>query len=277
MQTRTRIRRFKMGVQTLFGLRKLGIFIPYRYADSLPDAPGVYQEIEALMAERRGAFDEVLERIDEYAGPLAVLEGPPPEPRWAQDWFPRLDAAAAYSLVRSSPPKRILEVGSGHSTRFLARALKDAGADAEHLCIDPAPRAALLCLPVTWRNEVLSEDHLPLFAELEAGDVAMFDSSHLLLEGSDVDIQLNRILPGLKPGVLVHIHDVFLPDPYPVDWKWRGYAEQSGLGGWIAGRGAEIVFASRYAATRMGAEQRPATAALPTTGAPSSSLWLRRL
>jgi len=266
-----------MGLQTILGLRRRGVFIPYRYADSLPETPGVYRQIEALMAARRDAFEGVLARIDALTDQLASLEGPPPEPRWRQDWFPRLDAAAAYALVRSAPPARIVEVGSGHSTRFLARALKDAGAAAEHLCIDPAPRAALLTLPVTWRKEVLSEAHLPLFEALEPGDVAMFDSSHLLIEGSDVDIQLNRILPALRPGVLVHIHDVFLPDPYPADWTWRGYAEQSGLGGWIAGKGAELVFASRFAATRMGAEDRPAIARLPTTGAPSSSLWLRRL
>lgn len=266
-----------MGMQTVLGLRPRGVFIPYRYADSLPEAPGVYREIESLMAARRGAFEEVLTTIDGFSEVLAALAGPPPEPRWAQDWFPRLDAAAAYALIRSAPPKRIIEVGSGHSTRFLSRALKDANATAGHLCIDPAPRAALLDLPVTWRNEVLAESHLPLFAGLEAGDVAMFDSSHLLIEGSDVDIQLNRILPALKRGVLVHIHDVFLPDPYPADWKWRRYAEQSGLGGWIAGKGAEIVFASRFAATRMATEERLAIAALPTTGAPSSSLWLRRL
>ncbi len=266
-----------MGVETVFGLRRQGIFIPYRYAESLPDAPGRYAELELVMDARRNAFEQVLTQIDRFGDALATLEGPPPEPRWRQDWFPRLDAAAAYTLVRSAPPKRVIEVGSGHSTRFLARALEDAGAASDHLCIDPAPRAALLDLSVTWRNEVLTEDHLPLFAELEAGDVAIFDSSHILAEGSDVDIQLNRVLPALKPGVLVHIHDVFLPDPYPADWKWRGYAEQSGLGGWIAGKGAEIVFSSRYAATRMGAEERPAIEALPTTGAPSSSLWLRRL
>lgn len=266
-----------MGLQTVLGFRRRGLFIPYRYADSLPERLGPYAEIEALMAERRDAFDEVLAQIEAYGADLAALEGPPPEPRWAQDWYPRLDAAATYTITRSSPPKRIIEVGSGHSTRFLVRALKDAGAEAEHLCIDPAPRAALLNLPVAWRNEVLADRHLPLFSALEAGDIAMFDSSHILAEGSDVDIQLNRILPALKPGVLVHIHDIFLPDPYPADWKWRGYAEQSGLGGWLAGKGAEVVFACRYASTRMQAEERPSIAALPTTGAPSSSLWLRRL
>ncbi len=274
---RIRMRKRLMGLQTVLGLRRRGLFIPYRYAESLPDMPGPYAEIEALLAERRPAFDQVLDLIDVYGADLAALEGPPPEPRWAQDWYPRLDAAAAYALARSAPPKRVIEVGSGHSTRFLARALKDSGAAATHLCIDPAPRAALLDLPVDWRNEVLSETHLPLFSALEPGDIAMFDSSHILAEGSDVDIQLNRILPALKPGVLVHIHDVFLPDPYPRDWKWRGYAEQSGLGGWIAGMGAEVVFASRFASTRMKAEDRPAIATLPSTGAPSSSLWLRRL
>ena len=54
---------------------------------------------------------------------LAIGAAPPPAPRWNQDWFPRLDAAAAYATVRSLKPRRIVEVGSGHSTRFHARAI----------------------------------------------------------------------------------------------------------------------------------------------------------
>ncbi|MFX7914564.1 class I SAM-dependent methyltransferase, partial [Acinetobacter baumannii] len=76
-----------------------------------------------------------------------------------------------------------------------------------------------------------------VFAALAAGDVLFIDSSHVLMPGSDVDLLFNQVLPRLKPGVLVHIHDIFLPDDYPASWGWRGYNEQQGVacllqGGW---------------------------------------------
>jgi hypothetical protein len=161
---------------------------------------------------------------------------------------------------------------------MLARAAADAGAGTEITCIDPAPRAALRGLGVAWRERVLSPADLPLFEALEAGDIAFFDSSHILWPGSDVDITLNRIMPALAHGVLVHVHDVLLPDPYPPEWTWRGYTEQLGLGGWILGRACAPVFASHYALTRMDADMRPGLAALPLPeGALETSLWLRRL
>jgi predicted O-methyltransferase YrrM len=219
----------------------------------------------------------VLDGIDAHAGRLAGLKGPPPEPRWDQSWFPRLDGAAAYALVRRARPRRIVEVGSGHSTRMLARAAADAGGGTRITCIDPAPRAVLRGLGVDWRERVLGADDLPLFEALGPGDIAFFDSSHILWPGSDVDMILNRILPLLAPGVLVHVHDVLLPDPYPSAWAWRGYTEQLGLAGWILGGAFRPVFASHYALTRMDADTRPAIAALPLPGgALETSLWLGR-
>ncbi|MBE9558941.1 MAG: class I SAM-dependent methyltransferase, partial [Proteobacteria bacterium] len=76
-------------------------------------------------------------------------------------------------------------------------------------------------------------------------------SSHILMPGTDVDMLLNRILPSLPAGVYVHIHDIFLPDPYPADWEWRGYNEQQGAASLITGGGWNVEFASHYAVTRM--------------------------
>jgi hypothetical protein len=130
---------------------------------------------------------------------------------------------------------------------------------------------------VEWRARVLGPDDVGLFEALKEGDIAFFDSSHLLWPGSDVDTIVNRILPVLRRGVLVHIHDVTLPDPYPAAWAWRGYTEQHALAGWILGGAYESVFASHYAVTRMGADARPAVSALPLPdGALETSLWLRR-
>lgn len=273
-------RTLRMGLATVLGLARQGFFIPYRHAASVPrpPEPGAtgYPAAERLFAAHRADFEAVLDRIDAHADALSAIAGPAPEPRWDQDWFPRLDAAAAYALVRDRRPARIVEVGSGHSTRFMARAARDAGLATRILCIDPAPRARL---PegVEHRAALLSPDMTGLFAALEPGDVAFFDSSHILVPHGDVDLILNHILPVLAPGVLVHVHDVFLPDPYPAGWGWRGYAEQNGLGGWLLGGAFRPVFASAYALSRMGAARRPAVARLPLVpGAVESSLWMEK-
>jgi len=84
----------------------------------------------------------VLGWIEDLAPELeAIGADRPPQPRWDQDWFPRLDAAAAYAIVRKTQPRRIVEVGSGHSTRFLARAVADGKLETEITAIDPQPRA----------------------------------------------------------------------------------------------------------------------------------------
>lgn len=265
-----KLRRLRMGLQTVLNVRKQGFFIPYRYAETVPE-PGAYPMHEMLFKQAEPAFQEVLDSMETCAGALEALKGPAPAPRWKQDWFPRADGAAAYAIVAARKPGRIVEVGSGHSTRFMAAA---AGRETQIICIDPEPRAKFGDLPVNWLRGVLDESHLPLFQTLEPGDIAFFDSSHLLVPGCDVDIILNRILPMLRPGVLVHIHDILLPDPYPDQWAWRGYAEQNGLGGWLLAGGLRPVFSSHYAVTRMKAAETGVLSRLPMPrDAIETSLW----
>ncbi|WP_340107781.1 class I SAM-dependent methyltransferase [Pikeienuella sp. HZG-20] len=263
----------KMAERTLSGAAREGFFIPYRHADAVAP-PGPYPAFEALFAAAEGEFRTILAEIERRGAALAALDGPPPRPRWGQDWFPRADGAAAYAIVAARRPARIIEVGSGHSTRFMAEAARAEGTGARITCIDPAPRAALGDLPVEWVGALLSERHLPLFEALAPGDVAFFDSSHVLVPGSDVDMILNRILPALRPGVLVHFHDILLPDPYPETWEWRGYAEQNGFGPWLLSGGMRPLFSSRYAVTRMRAAETGALSRLPLhAGAVETSLW----
>ncbi len=263
-----------MSLSTLAG-RPRGFFSPYRYAATVR-APSPYPELEAVFAAAEPRMREVGQSIAAGGAALAALDGPPPVPRWGQSWFPRLDGAAAAAMVWRHRPARIVEVGSGHSTRMLAWAARERGLETTITCLDPEPRADISQLGVTLHRRVLAESDVALFAALEPGDIAFFDSSHLLWPGSDVDMLLNRILPALKPGVVVHVHDILLPDPYPAEWAWRGYTEQNGLSGWLCG-GAEILFSSHYARTRLGAADWPGVAALPLPdGAMETSLWLRK-
>ncbi len=263
-----------MALATAAG-RPQGFFSPYRYAQKV--RPTGYPELAPVFAAAEPEMGRLLDRIDALGDRLASFRGPAPEPRWDQSWFPRLDGAATYAVMADHPPERIVEVGSGHSTRMLARAAADLGG-AEITCLDPAPRAALAGLPVTWERRVMDETDLGRFAALQPGDIAFFDSSHLLWPGSDVDLILNRILPQLAVGVRVHLHDVFLPDAYPEAWAWRGYTEQTGLGGWLAGGGVRILFSSHWAVTRMAAGERDGLCALPLLeDARETSLWLERV
>jgi predicted O-methyltransferase YrrM len=215
----------------------------------------------------------VLASIESYSAELEARgKDAPPAPRWNQDWFPRLDAAAAYAMVRTLRPKRIVEVGSGHSTRFLARAVADGGLDTRIIAIDPAPRASIEGLKVRWLKQPAQATEPALFAGLEERDILFIDSSHQLKRGSDVEFLLQKALPRLAKGVRVHFHDIFLPEPYPLAWAWRRYNEQDAVGPLI-GHGYAMEFSSRQVPKLNGVLKR-----LPfPPGAIESSLWLRKL
>ena len=183
----------------------------------------------------------------------------------------------AYALVRRHRPARIVEVGSGHSTRFLARAVADGNLATEILAIDPEPRAVLRGLGVTSLAQTVPNCGLEPFQGLASGDLLFIDSSHILMPGTDVDFLLNEVLPVLPAGVLLHLHDIFLPDDYPASWGWRGYNEQSAVAALLDGRW-EVLFASRYVATRLVDRlEAGVVAQLPLLpGAFETSLWLRR-
>lgn len=279
---RTSLRRMGLGLATVTGMARRGFFIPYRYADTLP-GPGArtpYEAIERLFHDHAAVFAATLSKAGEFAGDLQAIgaDDPAPGPRWNQDWFPRMDAAIAYSMVRAAEPSRIVEVGSGHSTRFMAHAIGDGRLVTHLTAIDPAPRAAIDTLEIDIVREPVHRADPSVFAALKPGDILFIDSSHIAMPGSDVDLLFNRVLPELPAGVLVHIHDIFLPDDYPASWDWRGYNEQLAVLPLLTSGAWQPLFSSRYMATR----QAETLAASPVgglpmpTGAMETSLWLQR-
>jgi len=146
---------------------------------------------------------------------------------WQNNYLPGLDLVVLYTLVRDIKPKRILEIGGGHSTAVMRKAIKDGLLNAKITCIDPKPRRQLNQLAdqlIPQSLEKLS-DFKP-FSLLEQGDILFFDGSHLALPNSDVTVFFMEILPFLAPGVVVQIHDIYLPFDYPEDMVKRGYNEQ---------------------------------------------------
>jgi len=268
-------RRLRLGLATLAGLKR-GFFIPYRHAASVD--PQGYPALEPVFAAALPEFLEVLGAMEAYGdalGRIAAGQGPA---RFDQDWFPGLDAAAAYAIVRRGRPARIVEIGSGHSTRFLAQAAVDGGLATDILCIDPAPRASIDALPVRHVASLLRDADPAIVATLRAGDVLFIDSSHVAMPGTDVDRLFLDVLPRLPAGVLVHVHDITLPDAYPAEWTWRGYNEQLLVGTLLQGGAYEIAFASHYAVRAFAFMlARGVLGELPLApGARETSLWLRK-
>ena len=273
---RGRLRRLRLGLATLLGAKAQGFFIPYRYAATVK--PVGYPALEPLFVAATPNFRDAVAQIERWSEDLLRIRDAPGPARFDQDWFCRLDAAFAYATIRHHRPRRIVEVGSGHSTRFLARAVADGRLATDIVAIDPLPRAPLAELSIRHERRLLAEADPAIFTTLRAGDVLFVDSSHIAMPGTDVDLIVNDLLPRLPSGLLVHIHDIMLPDPYPLEWTWRGYNEQSLVGALLQGGGYEILFASHWVTSRHPEWLRDGVLSrLPLLeGARETSLWIRK-
>jgi hypothetical protein len=273
LSLRGRWRRLMLGLPTILGLKPGGWFIPHRYAPLLPP-PGAqppYTAVETLFEQNQATFTGMIDLLDARTAELEKLGS-----LLDQAWFPALDAAMAYVMVRERKPRRIVEVGSGHSTRVLAKA--SAGA-VEILAIDPFPRADIAGLPgVTVVPSTLQAAPSLPFDGMMAGDMLFIDSSHILMPGSDVDFLFNRVLPRLPVGALVHIHDIYLPFDYPAMWGWRNYNEQQGVLPLLTTGAYKPLFSSVWAERRLTERlARSVVARLPRPAdALSASLWLEK-
>ena len=277
LSVRQRLRAFRLGLLTVAGLQKRGFFIPARYANDLGAMD--YPALLPLFAAAEPAFASLFTTIDSHAPAFAAMAAANAGPRFSQDWFARLDACAAYALVRREQPQRIVEIGSGHSSRFLARAVADGALATQITCIDPFPRASLAQTGVHHIESLLSGADPLVFDALRTGDMLFVDSSHVAMPGTDVDRIVLDILPRLPPGTWIHFHDITLPDAYPPEMAAWGYNEQGMIGALLQGGAFELVWSSHYVATRMAAM----VAASPIASLPlpesaiEASIWLRKL
>lgn len=193
-------------------------------------------------------------------------------------FFGSPDAEVLYAVVREFQPETILEIGSGHSTRVSRQAILDGGLATKLACIDPHPRVEVARVAdEVFERPVETMVGDPLLGRLRAGDVLFIDSSHELLPGNDCVALYLRVLPRLPAGVVVHIHDVFLPCEYPRSWvldERRDWNEQYLVQAILQfGDAFEVLWAGHYLQ-----QTNPQFAAqLPRARTkPATSLWLRK-
>jgi hypothetical protein len=199
--------------------------------------------LEQIIGRGRRAYRETLQSFLQYEQQLAAIprtvDQTSTDPFWDNAWFQGIDIVALYSLVSLRRPGCYFEIGSGQSTRVVRRAITDQQLATRITSLDPEPWTAVdvICDQVVRGR--LEDYDLALITRLQPGDMLFFDGSHRCFQNSDVAVFFMEVLPQLSPGVLVHLHDIFLPRDYPPDWAERYYSEQYLLGTYLLARGAE--------------------------------------
>lgn len=185
------------------------------------------------------------------------------------------DAEALYLMIRRFKPTRVIEVGCGNSTRVTRQALVDGGIDGRITAIDPWPRADIADVVDRFEQGCVEAVDPALFADLAAGDVLFIDSSHTVRMSNDVAHLFCRIIPALPSGVVIHVHDIFLPYEYPKRFFYDcpGWGEQYMLHALIQGGGYEILWPGYY----LQKERPDALDALPfLREGRAQSFWIRK-
>jgi hypothetical protein len=146
---------------------------------------------------------------------------------FSNDTYLSGDSDYLYNIIRYSKPKRIIEIGSGHSTLMAQHALSKNYLEStknkcDHICIEPFENKWLENLPVKVVRKLVEECDLDLFKSLGENDILFIDSSHIIRPQGDVLFEYLRILPALNKGVIVHIHDIFSPKDYLDQWYING-------------------------------------------------------
>jgi hypothetical protein len=203
---------------------------------------------------------------------------PPPGQRRP---FRGADALVAYCMVRHFQPRRIIEVGSGFSSLVLGQAGRQ-NKTSVLTCIDPFPSEFVRSNSIPALSSLIEtkvEDlDLEFFSQLDSGDVLFIDSSHTVKIGGDVNYLFLEVIPRLKPGVLVHIHDIFLPFDYRREWvldELRFWTEQYLLQAFLAFNSQfEVLLANSYLNHYHQEELKTAFPGLPSWQ--GGSFWMRR-
>lgn len=223
---RSRVKHCANQILSLFGLK-----IETRLADSRKNEnvdtlvnSGVFKtqqfEVPQAIAEHGGL--EVINAISKYRAELSRLVNDADNDvgfSFKNDYYCSPDADVLYTMVREYKPQTIVEIGCGNSTRLIRQAIRDGNLSTNLRSIDPCPRREIAGFAdKIIHARVETCDIQQLLEQLHSGDFLFIDSSHAIETGNDVCYLFLKLIPVLRSGVVIHIHDIFLPYEYPESW-----------------------------------------------------------
>jgi hypothetical protein len=201
-----------------------------RYGHGKPPHSGLY----AIIDREREVYESFLQKALKYIPEIHKIKKLADEketllPAWNNEYLPGLDIVMLYVMLSEFKPKLYVEVGSGNSTKVAWKAKQDQNLQTRIISIDPFPRAEIDEISDKIIRQPFELVDLEIMAELKENDVLFIDNSHRILPNSDSTVFFLEVLPLLKKGVIVHIHDIYLPYDYPQVMCDRFYSEQYGM------------------------------------------------
>ena len=190
-----------------------------------------HQPLYDLLDRNRAAYRESLREFLAYQPIFEGIREAKAEtdanlPAWNNSFLPGLDMVAIYGMLARFRPAHYVEVGSGNSTKVAAKAIREQGLPTQITSIDPYPRAGIDQLAHRVIRQPFEDTDFSFLYALQANDILFIDNSHRVLPNSDSTVFFLEVLPRLAPGVIVHIHDIYLPYDYPQFMCDRAYSEQ---------------------------------------------------
>jgi hypothetical protein len=197
-----------------------------------------HEALYKIINENRDAYCKILDKAIGYSNEIWKIktsenEKNPIKPCWNNSFLPGLDIISIYTMLATYKPNKYIEIGSGNSTKVAYKAKNEQGLSTKIISIDPQPRAEIDSLADTVVRKPFESIDFDIVNELEENDILFVDNSHRILPNSDAMVFFMEILPRLKKGVIVHIHDIYLPYDYPQFMCDRFYSEQYGLAMYI--------------------------------------------
>jgi hypothetical protein len=201
-----------------------------RYGHGLKPHPELYN----IVNQNREAYKSLLNKALLYKTKFEEIqdikvEKDSKKPTWNNGFLPGLDIVGIYTMLAEYKPQTYVEIGSGNSTKVAYKAKQDLQLATEIISIDPMPRAEIDQLANKIIRAPFESIDFSFLYDLKENDILFVDNSHRILPNSDSMVFYMEILPRLKKGVIVHIHDIYIPYDYPQFMCDRFYSEQYGL------------------------------------------------
>lgn len=201
-----------------------------RYGHGKP----AHQDLYKIIDSNRNTYKGIIEKALLYKDELWSIQDSKKEtdskkPYWNNGFLPGLDIIMIYTMISEFKPKKYIEIGSGNSTKVAFKAKIEQNLSTEIISIDPMPRAEIDDLADRVIRLPFENVDFNILNELNENDILFIDNSHRILPNSDSMVFYLEILPKLKRGVIVQIHDIYLPYDYPQFMCDRFYSEQYGL------------------------------------------------
>lgn len=217
------------------------LFLEYhtRFEPRFGHGKPAHPELLQIVEKERNTYKDILYKTKKYHARLQQIRKNTDAavaadlPTWNNGFLPGLDILMLYTLIATHKPQRYVEVGSGNSTKVAALAVREHSPETQITSIDPYPRAEIDRLATHLFRQPFESLETHFLEDLAPNDILFIDNSHRVLPNSDATVFFLELLPRLKKGVIVHIHDIYIPFDYPQFMCDRFYSEQYILAAFI--------------------------------------------